>query len=54
MEESKLKELVVDLLFSLDNANRLDFYIVNCITESLKIDAFELCESNGISYMESL
>lgn len=51
MEENKLKEMVVDLLFSLDNANRLDFKVVNCITESLKIDAFELCESNGISYI---
>ena len=50
MEESKLKEMVTNLLFSLDNANRLDFYVVNCITESFEIDAFELCESNGISY----
>ncbi len=44
------RERVKDLLFSLHTFNKLDDRMVRIISESLEIDAKEVCSKEGITY----
>jgi len=50
MTEEQLKYAIVELLFDLHARNILDIYVLDSISRNFKVDAIELCESNGITY----
>ena len=50
MNKEQLKHAIINLLYDLHSFNKLDTFVLNSINESFKIDAFELCELEGITY----
>lgn len=50
MTEEQLKWAVTELLFDLHAVNKLNEYVINCISLHFKVDAKDICEINGITY----
>jgi len=44
------KEQIIDLLYTLQKFNKLDNRIVDIVSEVFKVDAKQLCNTNGIVY----
>jgi hypothetical protein len=52
MNEAQIKEAVIELLYTLQERNFLDLYVLDTISRLFSIDTLELCEANGITYNE--
>lgn len=50
MNDEELKIAIVDLLYDLHTMNLLNSYVLKSISLRFKIDAYELCDENGITY----
>jgi hypothetical protein len=50
MNEEELKKAVTDLLFDLHSMDKLSIQVINSISRHFKVDAYEICEANGITY----
>jgi len=50
MTEEQLKWAVTNLLFDLHSVQKLTEFMVDAISRNFKLDANELCETNGITY----
>lgn len=50
MNEEELKEALVNLMYDLHTKDRLDNYVLNSISSNFHTNAYELCDTNGITY----
>ena len=50
MDEEQLKEALIELLYDLHSVDKLNAYVLNSISKNFNIDAYDLCDCNGITY----
>ena len=50
MNEEQIKEAVIQLLYDLYNFNKLNCNVLDSISKHFNVNAYDLCEDNGITY----
>jgi len=54
MEEEKLKEILKNILVDMAAFNVLTNLTINILAEHFKLDAYKICQENGITFFINL
>ena len=53
MSEQELNSAIIEFLYDLHARNVLNLYIINSISRNFKVNALEICENEGITFIIS-